>query len=36
MADEMIVLTRVYDLLAWLLPKGEGFRGSTATPSLGA
>jgi hypothetical protein len=25
MADEMIVLTRVYDLLAWLLPKGEGF-----------
>jgi len=21
----MIVLTRVYDLLAWLLPKGEGF-----------
>ncbi|WP_295623169.1 diversity-generating retroelement protein Avd [uncultured Lamprocystis sp.] len=25
MADEMIVLTRTYDLLAWLLPKGEGF-----------
>jgi hypothetical protein len=25
MADEMIVLTRVYELLAWLLPKGEGF-----------
>jgi hypothetical protein len=25
MADEMIVLTRVYDLLVWLVPKGEGF-----------
>jgi hypothetical protein len=25
MPDEMIVLTRVYDLLAWLVPKGEGF-----------
>jgi four helix bundle protein len=25
MADEMIVLTRVFDLLAWLLPKSEKF-----------
>ena len=25
MADEMIVLTRVFDLLEWLLPKSERF-----------
>jgi len=25
MADEMIVFTRCYDLLAWLLPKAETF-----------
>jgi hypothetical protein len=25
MPEEMIVLSRVYDLLEWLLPKGEGF-----------
>ena len=25
MADEMIVFTRCYDLLAWLMPKAEAF-----------
>jgi hypothetical protein len=25
MAEEMIILTRVYELLAWLLPRGERF-----------
>lgn len=25
MADDMIILTRTYDLLAWLLPKAEKF-----------
>lgn len=25
MADEMIIFTRCYDLLAWLLPKAEAF-----------
>jgi len=25
MAEEMIILTRVFDLLAWLLPKSERF-----------
>ncbi len=25
MAEDMIILTRVFDLLAWLLPKGERF-----------
>ena len=25
MADDMIVLSRVFDLLAWLVPKSEGF-----------
>jgi hypothetical protein len=25
MADDMVILTRTFDLLAWLLPKAEGF-----------
>ena len=25
MAEELILLTRLFDLLAWLLPKSEGF-----------
>ena len=25
MAEELVILTRTYDLLAWLLPKGESF-----------
>jgi len=25
MADELVVMTRVFDLLTWLLPKSEGF-----------
>ena len=25
MPDDMIILSRTFDLLAWLLPKGEGF-----------
>ncbi len=25
MAEDLVILTRVYDLLAWLLPKGERF-----------
>jgi hypothetical protein len=25
MADDMIILVRCFDLLAWLVPKGEGF-----------
>lgn len=31
MADDMIILTRTFDLLNWLLPKGERFSKSTAT-----
>ena len=25
MKEEMVILTRTFDLLAWLLPKAEGF-----------
>jgi hypothetical protein len=25
MADEMVIFVRVFDLLEWLVPKGEGF-----------
>ena len=31
MAEEMVVFTRCYDLLAWLLPKARSSRGPTAS-----
>ena len=32
MKDEMVILTRTFDLLAWLLPKAEQFPRDTGKP----
>ena len=37
MVDDMIILTRTFDLLVWLVPKAEGFPKpyrSTVTPRM--
>ena len=40
MADEMVIFARVFDLLEWLVPKGEtfprAFRQSVTARLLGA